>query len=114
MSDIPQYPGVPVSSPNPDTHRQQLARTLNGVLAGKLNVRVDLTLTASATSTVLEDARLSPFCVATLDPVTATAAAELAAGTVYALAGDRLTGRWTFTHANASTADRTFRLAILG
>lgn len=73
-----------------------------------------VTLTAGATVTVVTDPTVTPDTVIIFDPLTATAAAEQAAGTMYVLAADRLLGSFTITHANAGTTDRTFRWLAAG
>jgi hypothetical protein len=71
-------------------------------------------LTPGATTTVVTDPTVTPDTVFHFDPLTATAAAEIAAGTLYVLAADRLLGSFTITHANAGTTDRAFRWIALG
>jgi hypothetical protein len=73
-----------------------------------------VTLTPGATVTTVTDPTVTPDTVFLFDPLTATAAAELAAGTLYVLAADRLLGSFTITHANAGTTDRSFRWIALG
>jgi hypothetical protein len=46
--------------------------------------------------------------------MTATAAAELVAGTFYVLAADRLLGSFTITHGSSAVTDRTFRWLAAG
>jgi hypothetical protein len=81
---------------------------------GKMNAVGTLTLSAGATSTSLSDSRLTQGSVVQFDPLTANAAAELAAGTLYVLAANRNKATWTVTHANAATTDRSFRVLIIG
>ena len=73
-----------------------------------------VTLTPGATTTVVMDPTVTPDTVFIFDPLTATAAAELAAGTLYVLEADRLLGSFTITHANAGTTDRSFRWLAAG
>ena len=93
-------------------------RAINSAMSGKINALNDpefpFTCTAGAASTVLTDARLGVNSVIVFDPVTANAAAELAAGTIYVLTANRRNGAYTITHANAGTTDRTFRYLIIG
>ena len=100
------------------TKYNEAVRVLNNAMTGKLNAvnnhDFPLTLTASATTTTLTDARLSSFSMMLFDPLTANAAAELAAGTMYILAANRRNGVWTVTHANNVQTDRTFNYVILG
>lgn len=110
------HPGfsVPEEQPGAD-HRATLKRVLasvKGVLQGKMNVSLEITLTENATSTTVTDSRLSYFSAAFFDPLTANAAAEL--GTLYVTQANRGNGSWTLTHANSAQTDRTFRMVILG
>jgi hypothetical protein len=73
-----------------------------------------VTLTAGATITTVTDPTVTPDTVFIFDPLTATAAAEKAAGTMYVLAADRRLGSFTITHANAGTTDRIFRWLAAG
>ena len=73
-----------------------------------------VTLTPGATVTTIRDPTVTPDTVFLFDPLTATAAAELAAGTLYVLAADRMLGSFTITHANAGTTDRAFRWLAAG
>lgn len=109
-----QRPGTPTSTRNVMTHAAALGRAANQVQGGAINLAPELTLEPSTTTTVFRDPRLSQFNMVLLDPLTAHAAAELAAGTLYALEADRQTGAWTFTHSNSAQTDRTFRTVILG
>jgi len=73
-----------------------------------------VTLTPGVTVTTILDPTVTPDTVFLFDPLTATAAAELAAGTLCVLAADRLLGSFTITHANAGSTDRTFRWIAAG
>lgn len=105
---------VPQRYPDHDLHLAMIATAVNAAIRGQLNNVIEVTLTANATSTTVEDARLSPFQWAQFDPLTANAAAELAAGTLYAAEADRAAGTWTLTHANASSEDRSFLMVVFG
>jgi hypothetical protein len=91
---------------------------LNRAMTGKLNaINSDgfpLTLTANVASTVLTDSRLGTNSFIAFDPVTANAAAELAAGTMYVPTANRRDGNFTVTHANNAQTDRIFRYLIIG
>lgn len=69
----------------------------------------DVTLTANVGTTTVANPAATPDSTIIFDPLTAHAAAELAAGTIYVLAADRLAGSFTITHANNAQTDRTFR-----
>lgn len=81
---------------------------------GKLECVGTFTLTANVATTVLNHRGLSPQSVVILDPKTANASTELAAGTIYALAANRGNDAWTYTHSNAASADRTYQYAVIG
>lgn len=109
----PDTPG----SQNPDAlyrHAQQTAAAVKLAMQGRLNAVVEVTLTAGAASTVWSDPRLTSTAAVLFDPMTANAAAELAAGALYVTSANRLNQQWTLTHANAGTTDRTFRALIIG
>ena len=86
--------------------------TVNNILRGKLNVTLSVTLAANATSTIVTDARVSARSALLLSPLTAHAAAELAAGTLYV--ASQQNGQATIAHANNGQLDRQFTLVILG
>lgn len=81
---------------------------------GKIECVIELTLTAGAATTVINDERLSKQTVILFDPKTANAAAELYGGTMYALNANRTTGAFTVTHANNAQVDRHFQVALIG
>lgn len=94
-------------------HAVDVARGVRLLFQGKTNNTGEVTLTAGAASTVLSDSRLTVNSVLLFDPLTANAAAELAAGTLYVLTANRNNAVWTVTHANAVSTDRTFRYVIV-
>jgi hypothetical protein len=73
-----------------------------------------VTLTPGAATTIVTDPTVTEDTVLYFDPLTASAAAEQAAGTMYVLAADRHLGSFTITHANAGTTDRAFRWIAAG
>lgn len=95
-------------------HAAEVARGVRLLFQGKTNNTGSVTLAANVTTTTLTDPRLTVDSVVTFDPLTANAAAELAAGTFYALSANRNNLTWTLTHANAASTDRTFRYVIVG
>ena len=114
MTARPLYSGVPPSSQDGALHRQQIASALNNVLAGRINCVLDVTLDANAASTTVTDARISAFIAALPDPMTASAATELASGSMYITEDNRTRGSLTITHSISEATDRTFRLVVLG
>ena len=96
------------------SYLRRMWESLQSTRKGKLECVTQVTLTASAASTVLTDSRISPQSVLVFDPLTANAAAEKAAGTLYVTTANRGDGTATITHANAASTDRTFNVAIIG
>lgn len=98
-------------APNPVTPAwlTRLATAVN-TLIGKTNCAAALTLTASASSTSMLDARLSAESVLTFMPLTASAAA--AWPSIYVT--DRKKGEATINHASDAASDQGFAVAIHG
>lgn len=113
------YPRAPEGAVSEDAKSilqalRQAAAVVNRVLTGKLNALGEVTLTANAATTVITDARLTTGSYIDFDPVTANAAAEKAAGTIYVLTANRRNGSCTVTHANNAQADRAFKFLVIG
>ncbi len=100
---------VPEFMPDEAVHRRQLARAVNQAMTGHTNTTLFVTLTVSAASTTITDARISLQTCVSLMPQTANAAAALA--TTYTTCAK---GVATINHANNTQADRTFTVAIQG
>ncbi len=79
-------------------------------LVQKANNTAELTLTASATATVMTDARLSAFSVLSFMPKTANAA--FVAADIYVT--DQKKGQATINHASTVFTDQTFGIARNG
>lgn len=90
--------------PDEKLHRNQIATTVNELTKGRANNFGNVTLTASATSTVVADARIKSSMVVFLSPRTANAAGAWGTTYISAVAD----GSFTITHANAATLDRDF------
>ena len=99
----------PVDQPDIREHVRQLAEASASLFNGKINSTGSITFTASAASTVLTDLRGGVDSVYLLMPTTANAAAALT--TTYVSSRGKQTA--TFTHANNSQTDRTYRYAVL-
>ena len=108
----PSFPTAPLTGTDEREHRRKIAQAANLALGGKLNCTGSVTLTPSAGSTAVTDARASANSVILLSPLTAHAAAELSAGTLYISA--RTAGSFTLTHANNAQNDRIFAYALIG
>ena len=89
-----------------------LRDVVNNIMRGKINATLDVTLTPSAASTTVSDARIGGSCGIYLMPLSANAAAEIGNGTIWWSAPGNQTV--TLNHANNAQADRTFRLLIIG
>jgi len=89
---------------------RQIAEVVNRTIDGKLNSTGSVTLTASATSTVVAEARSGSDSVILFMPTTANAAAELA--TMFVSSRGKQT--FTITHANNGQTDRTFKYVVIG
>ena len=88
----------------------QAERTINEMLKGRANNVGEITLTASSTTTTIDDIRIKQTMTAVLIPRTATAAAAMTNVYISAVAD----GSITLTHANAATVDRTFDYVLHG
>lgn len=115
----PGYDPAPLGGEDPQSLSQAASRTwvrrivevVNGVLGGKLNAVASVTLAASAATTTVTDARISPFSFIGFSPLTANAAAEIGNGTLYVSA--QTSGSCTLTHANNAQTDRNLTLLIV-
>ena len=86
------------------------ALAVRGALQGKTNNVRDVTLTASSTTTVFQDALITFNTAAVLSPRTASAAA--AVGVLYHEVTDE--GELTLHHDSDVATDRTFALVLHG
>jgi hypothetical protein len=104
-------PAVAEYLQNEVEHRAQLARTANLAIQGKLNATVDVTLTASATTTTVTDSRIGVTSHISLMPQTAAAATAQVAGIHVT---DRTKGSCVLNHASNSATDQNFVCLIIG
>ena len=90
----------------------RLREVVNNLLRGKLNATLDVTLSASAAATIVNDPRIGGASSLQLMALSANAAAEIGNGTIWWSApGDQTV---TLNHANNAQTDRNFRLTIIG
>lgn len=101
---------IPVFNPDADSHRTVIAQAVNNLIVGKLRVTGEVTLTASATTTVVEDNQFESIMVPLLIPMSASAATALAVTYV----SNRTKGAFTLTHDSDAATDRTFAYVRLG
>lgn len=104
------YSGVPEMLPDEKEHRRQIARLANGLLQGKQNNVIQVTLTPSSTTTTVIDRRIGANTGIFPSALTAHAAAAL--GALYVSAQQN--GQATLTHANSANTDQTFNLLLVG
>lgn len=90
----------------------RIARVLNLVLAGKLNSTGTVTLTASATSTVLTDSRIGPNSAVKLVPQTAAAALAILTSPGLYIVPTR--GSATINHPSNASTTQTFAFCVTG
>jgi len=96
------------------SYLRRMWEPLQAMRRGKIECMAELTLTANAASSTLSDIRIGKYSALIFDPLTANAAAELAAGTLYVTTANRGDGTATVTHANNVQTDRSFRVLIIG
>jgi hypothetical protein len=105
-----QFLTVPLSNPDVKAHTRQCAFTINNIMDGKLNSTGDITLTASATTTTLTDARIGSNSVVLFMPQTANARTAL--NSLYVTArGD---GSCTINHPSSTDTDQDLSYVIIG
>lgn len=88
----------------------QISTTVNEILKGRGNNVGEVTLTASSTTTTINDIRIKQTMTAVLIPRTANAAAAMTNVYISAVAD----GSITLTHSNAASVDRTFDYVLHG
>ena len=91
---------------------RDISTVVNKILDGKINSTGTFTLSTSAASTTVYNARSSSDSVIMYVPTSANASAEIGNGTIFISA--RNDGNYVLTHANNSQNDRTFLYVILG
>ena len=100
-----QFPRVPLSIPDTSQHLRLVSTSLNNTRSMvNLNSTGTITLTASATSSTLTDARISGNSVILFMPTTANGRTAL--NTLHVSA--RASGSATLTHASSGNTDQTF------
>lgn len=123
MTVGPGYKPAPTGGSRPDKLSdaadgnwvRRIVDVLNNILSGRLNVVTQITLTASAASTDIKDARIGPYSALILQPLTAHAQADFISATgVLADTTTQKAGFVTLRHPNNANADKTFNLLIIG
>ena len=92
---------------NRDRYFELLTIAINEIITrGNTNNTGTVTLTENATTTTVKNSNFGANQMPIFEPLTANAAAEKAAGTMYVSA--RKQGEFTITHANNAQTDREF------
>lgn len=107
---------VPLEYANQREWLRKIAIGVNDLINGQMNATGTVTLTQSAATTVVKDRRVGRDSVILFMPLTANAAAEIGAGTMYVQTTDIAPRSFQFTinHANNAQTDRNFRYVVLG
>lgn len=92
---------------------RSVVRVVNGILMGKMNASLPVTLAASAGTTTVKDARITAYSTLILQPLTTHAAAALYASP-YVLLTNQQTGSVVLNHVNDANTDKNFNLLIIG
>lgn len=104
------YPPVPPLQTNDVQQLNRVVDVVNRQNQGKVNVTIEVTLTANVATTTLTDARISAQSYLGFMPQTSNAAAALTG--LYVTA--RIKGQATLNHANNAQTDRTYTVLIIG
>lgn len=105
------YQGVPAMLADEREHRRQIAQAVNNQLTGKLNAVTSVTLTPSATSTTLTDARIGANTFIGFTPRSANAVTAQISGLYVS---SKQNGQATLTHASSANTDQTFDILLIG
>ena len=107
----PPRPRVQEDMPNERFHRREIAQQLNGATKGALDCTLAVTLDPNKDTTTVVDARISLSTAPLMVPMTASAAAEVAAGVMFVTP---TAGQCVITHTNSVDLDRTYQMALIG
>ncbi len=88
-----------------------IVQAVRQLIQGRNNANGQITLVANQATTVIDDETINAAAGIHLEPATANAAAEKAAGTMYSAV---TAGQVTITHATNAQTDRTFYYVVLG
>ena len=109
---IAGYPNVTPYMPDEREHRRQIAAVVNSIRSGKLNITLDVTLTANAVTTTITDARIGVnSAIIPAMPLTSDGALALTNG-IWVTAV--ITGQATINHASSANTDQTIKFLIIG
>lgn len=111
---VPQgyFKGLPYNISDPSEYQKRANPLINSILQGKMNVTLAITLNASATTTIIKDARIGFYSA--IIPAMATTAHGAAAIAAGIWVNNIITGQATINHASSANADQSILLVILG
>ena len=95
-----------------ETDLKKIVLAIQQIAAGRSNAVGTVTLATGLATTTVTAPNCATGSTPILTPASANAATELGNGTMYVSAVAN--GSFTLTHANSSTAGRTFLYALLG
>lgn len=95
-----------------ETDQEKLITAIRELASGRSNAVGEVTLTASTTTTTVTAVTCGSGSTVLLQPMTANAAGEVGAGTIYIATVSN--GSFVITHANGASEDRTFRYVCIG
>lgn len=103
------YPYAPLNHSLTDNYLNKLKLSINFLMNGKCNNTGEVTLTPSASSTVVNNNLCNENSVVLITPVTSNAGQHLQ--NYYIVAGDK---QFTVYHNSSSNTDKTIRYVIIG
>lgn len=107
----PGNSGVPAFLVDEKDHRRRLAQAIQQIVQGKINATIDVTLTASASSTTINDARIDFYSWLAPMALTFNAATDVAGGMYFT---GFVKGQCVVHHRPDIATDRTIRFLIIG
>ena len=96
---------------NQEGRIREVVQAVQQLTDGRSNAAGTVTLTANVASTTITKETINENASFLAFPQTANAAAEMAAGTIYAVVS---AGQVVITHANNAQTDRTFYYVVNG
>lgn len=92
-------------------YQRLISQVVNGLMSGRSNNVLDVTLDANAATTNVVDSRIGVNTVAVCVPTTANASAI---ATPYRDFTNPLNGEMDIIHANDANTDKTFKVILVG
>lgn len=109
------FDGLPLFNGNVAEWCRRVQTVVNRLLQGKTNNVLTFTLTAGATSTIVNvpPSLIGNESLVAFFPESATAATAFGSGSMYVVT-DPANNRFTVSHASTADTDKNFRYAIIG